>query len=390
MLAALGLVIFVLNQVMSHQGEAGKYFIRFSLWALVVSAIGFFSATWNGSTDYTYATYFVSMFVWLGAFYAIVSVIKWVHGYADVRLIVHYLVAVCVAQCILAFAMEQHAPLKSFVDSFLGSEGFMGKVEERMYGIGCALDVAGSRFSAVLIMIAYQCSQFVKDNSSKLLKLYLAAFFLITIVGCMIGRTTMVGSIIGIIYLVWATGFLQEYGKRLLNILLLTSIIIIPVVVYFYNTNAVAQENIRFAFEGFFSLWEKGQWEVNSNNRLADMVVWPDNLKTWIIGDGFFDNPLLGDPYYIGKGIGSYYMNTDIGYLRFIFYFGMIGLLAIMAYFLQVAQICTSKFPKYTAMFYMILLANYIIWCKVASDLFPAFAIFLALNMEMTSEENVE
>lgn len=30
------------------------------------------------------------------------------------------------------------------------------------------------------------------------------------------------------------------------------------------------------------------------------MVVFPDNLKTWIIGDGYGANPSY-DPYYIGK-----------------------------------------------------------------------------------------
>lgn len=50
------------------------------------------------------------------------------------------------------------------------------------------------------------------------------------------------------------------------------------------------------------------------------MYVFPDNLKTWIIGDGYFNGPEDSDPYYTGEiwDIG-YYKGTDVGYLRFIF-----------------------------------------------------------------------
>ena len=41
----------------------------------------------------------------------------------------------------------------------------------------------------------------------------------------------------------------------------------------------------------------------------------PDNLHTWIIGDGYIVNP-KDDPYYIGEVTKGYYKNTDIGYLR--------------------------------------------------------------------------
>ena len=46
------------------------------------------------------------------------------------------------------------------------------------------------------------------------------------------------------------------------------------------------------------------------------MYIFPENIKTWIIGDGFWANP---------SGSG-YYMHTDVGYLRLIYYFGLVGL----------------------------------------------------------------
>ena len=56
------------------------------------------------------------------------------------------------------------------------------------------------------------------------------------------------------------------------------------------------------------------------------MYVFPDNLKTWLIGDGYFSNPYNIDPYFTGRFVGGYYMSTDVGYLRFIFYSGLVGI----------------------------------------------------------------
>ena len=78
--------------------------------------------------------------------------------------------------------------------------------------------------------------------------------------------------------------------------------------IYRYNASAAFRENVRFAFEGFFSLAEKGTWDVHSNNILKNMYVFPDNIKTWIIGDGYMENPRSTDPYYVGKIYGGYYM----------------------------------------------------------------------------------
>ena len=97
-----------------------------------------------------------------------------------------------------------------------------------------------------------------------------------------------------------------------------SSVLLIPVIVYFYRTNPTFYENLRFGFEGFFSLVENGEWEVRSNSQLMSMWIWPDNPMTWLIGDGYFNNPINSNPYYIGPASTDYYMGTDVGYCRFI------------------------------------------------------------------------
>ena len=118
------------------------------------------------------------------------------------------------------------------------------------------------------------------------------------------------------------------------------------------------------------------------------MVVFPDNLKTWLIGDGYFSNPGEIDPYFIGEIVGGYYKGTDIGYLRFIFYFGLIGLLAFMTYFCRVTQICVRKFRRYDVLFMALLAVNFIVWFKVATDIFLVFALMLLVDTTEDAEYN--
>ena len=137
--------------------------------------------------------------------------------------------------------------------------------------------------------------------------------------------------------------------------------------------------NIRFAFEGFFSLVEKGSWDVSSNKILKNMVVFPETMKTWLIGDGYLENPYHRDPYYLGPAFGGYYMATDIGYLRFIFYMGLTGLIAFCYFFYRVGKNCMDRLSQHKIMFLMILVLHFAIWFKVSTDIFLVFALFLCI-----------
>ena len=152
-------------------------------------------------------------------------------------------------------------------------------------------------------------------------------------------------------------------------------------IIYLYKTDLVIQDYLRFGFEGFFSLVEQGKWDVGSNNILREyMIVFPDNLKTWLIGDAYAMNPSEYDPLYIGPVFKGFYMNTDVGYLRFIFYFGIIGCITMVLFISKISAICIERFPEYRVMFLMLLVVNLVIWLKVTTDIFLVFAPYLCIS----------
>lgn len=394
-MAAVGLVLFALDLAKGRAASLDRSFFLLSFLAALVSLAAFASAVINHTNDYTYASYIVSMWVWMGAAYVVVSAIKWVHGEATVEIVGNYLIAVCVMQCGLAIMIDSLPWFKELVNHLVLGLGFVEndvlEKANRLYGIGCSLDVAGTRFSCVLVIIAFISLKIAGTEKKRWIWLYLISFFVISVVGNIIARTTIVG--VGMAMLVWLIGAIAvrqaETRRFLLSRWLAVLITAIIVCTVLYIESPIFKDNFRFGFEGFFSLFETGKWETNSNNILKNMIVFPDNLHTWVVGDGYLENPYRRDINYVGPNFGGYYMATDIGYLRFIFYFGLIGLLLFCAYMVTCANELMKRFPAYSWMFFCILLINLIVWMKVSTDIFVVMAIFLCVpHTEISFNEN--
>lgn len=364
-----------------------------SLWAALVSLASLISMVLNNTPDDSYLGYVVSMWVWLAAAYFVVNAIKFTHGTVTVEKVCVYLISVGVLQCFLAIAIDAIPVVKTVVDSVLNGEGFMGKNENRLYGLGCALDVAGTRFSALLVMIAFLLPKAAhKENGGFYIALLLAAFCVITCIGSVIGRTTLVGVGLSLVYLFYTCYFKRNISEeariKLIRWVVGGMCVGIVVAVGLYNFSPQWQSYFRFGFEGFFSLAETGRWEVRSNNQLVNQFIFPENTWTWLVGDGHMA-PTTIDPYYTGEVWKGFYKGTDVGYSRFLFYFGLMGLITFSLFFVKVCQVCVSKFKPYRDMFIIFLLINFIVWLKVSTDIFLVFAPFLCLAA-LANEEDKE
>ena len=126
--------------------------------------------------------------------------------------------------------------------------------------------------------------------------------------GLFIARTTMIG-LLGILVFLKPTDF-----PRLVRVSIY--LICIGCVIGFIMINFLREYlTVDWAFELFINYFSSDNLETSSTNELADMWVLPQHITTWIFGDGLFFN-----------SDGSYYMHTDVGYLRIIYCIGIIGL----------------------------------------------------------------
>ena len=396
LMAAFGLVCLLVVLIKKREFSVPRELLILLFLSGVVSLVSLFAININQTPDKTYVTYIRSAIIWLSGAFGVCCAIWLTHKRISVPLVVNYLVWVCVFQCVVALLNEFVPVFRAFIDATV--EQGQGLLQDlgRMYGLGAALDVGGSRFAAVLVAIVFLLEQKRDDRDGLFQVPLVLAFIIITVVGNMIVRTTLVGVGLGLVYLVFAELRIislrridKDYHSSL-GAWVLVILFAAPICVYFYNTSLQFQEMMRFAFEGFFNYFEEGEWSTDSTAKLETMYVWPDNLKTWMIGDGYFENQ-RNDPNYIGIATrNGYYMGTDVGYCRFIFYFGIPGLLAISAVMIYAGVISAQGFPKYSLIFIMGVLCNFIVWLKVSTDLFPFLSIFVALTFLTSDIEMIE
>lgn len=378
-LAVLGAFIFMLESIKDRKLCLSRTVFGATFFAFLFSAICYYSTLVNVTSDYTYATYFVSFFVWLAAAYGVYKVFKVRYHDVTIPVITKYLMWVCVAQCIAALLNDNVPIFKSAMGSIfeLGSS-YLDPIG-RKYGIGAALDPAGVRFSIVLVLIAHDLgTRIFKIGHPKEVFRYLFGFFFIVLIGNMISRTTTVGAVIGLAFILWSLGKVKNgvvsYGA-LRSFLTLSAflVIAIPIVIYLYNTSASMHSDLRFAFEGFFNWVETGEWRTDSTDKLnSSMWKWPTDTHTWIIGSGIF---------------GFYAFSTDIGYCRFIFYCGLVGLCMFSIFFMYNAYAVNRKFSGVGFLALMLLALTFVVWIKVATDIFQIYALLFCIDAISNQDE---
>ncbi|TDS13794.1 hypothetical protein [Sphingobacterium paludis] len=339
--------------------------------AVLFSLICLYSTDYNHTTDYAYANYYISFAVWIFGAYSVCTAIRFLHGAANFKRITLYLTAVCFAQCVAAMLIDRIPSIQMLVDSYVNQGQEFFEEVDRLYGIGAALDTAGVRFSLVLVMIAALLVNDAKIRSNAWhVALLLLSFFTITLIGNMMARTTILGFGMALAYLAIATDawklVIRERFFKFFLVFLLILAFGISISVYLYQTDESFYHNMRFAFEGFFNWVEKGEWRTDSTDKLnREMWIWPQDTKTWIIGSGLFDNFLY---------------STDIGYCRFILYCGLTGFSVFALFFIYNAYIFAQQDKRYALMFFFFVVITFVIWLKVATDIFVIYALFFCLD----------
>ena len=86
-------------------------------------------------------------------------------------------------------------------------------------------------------------------------------------------------------------------------------------------------------------------------------------------------------------------MNTDVGYIRFIFFFGLIGLTLYSLYIIYAGKVCARLNPGNTLFFILLTSINFLVWLKVATDCFFILCLFICLGYvrnELGDDEEME
>lgn len=225
----------------------------------------------------------------------------------------------------------------------------------RMVGVGASFFGSGIINSFLLIIIMYHINN-MKNSEGKLF--LIICFFIIATIGMISSRTTIIGLFLSIIFLF----------TRLENLRILLYFSIIFLVGFFALSFVKLDNRVSDLIDfGFSFLYDYNNSQASSSlSTLQQMYeIYPDSVKTWIIGDALYKN-----------GFGGYYKDTDIGYLRIIFASGFAGL--ILYVYLHVYLIGKAFIGK--ALLIGITIALFIILnFKGVANLYPFLFLYLLI-----------
>lgn len=364
-----GLIVYFLdnqtrNRLRCLTNTSFKPFMLLLIPPLICSLI---SLLINSTSDMYFPQYVLSMLL---AFYS-AYLIAWgfirIYGEVSCQRLTKYIVVGCVVYTLIAFVCFIKPSLFIFLNSIQRfdeiAEIAIDRTEgTRLIGIGAQFFTSAIVNGISLILIGASMVVYRHNYQEKLL--ILTAFIVISILGIMMARTLMFGILIG--GGIFAFSFIRstrDFFQSIVVIMLFAVIafLVLPAILKNYSSSFDVLSS--FGFEMFINKAEGGRFESHSMLHLYEM--WntiPHDTKSWIIGDGLWTS---------NEG---YYMNVDLGYLRHIWYFGIIGTFFIFRYyFLSIKYIFWDKklfSPKYRLITLSLILFVLILNAKGGCDLF--------------------
>lgn len=283
----------------------------------------------NGSTDLSLVKYSNSFIIMtLAGYFVVFSLFKH-YGKLTFSLIAHFIIVAVTVQMVISLMMFVSPPFRQLL---LGLQQLDAATDERMDAVlGLRITGFGSNFFTSGIVNGYclilvACLIRMCTPTYKQLFKYVICFLTVLLVGTMMARTTLVGAGLAAALLLFTRNSARSEGghTNLRLIVVLVFILISALGLYHIqsaSTKDMISQSASFGFELFLNYLEGGELGSESTDELKTMFAWPETWHTYLFGDGRFvdvKNPEL------------YYMYTDVGYLRLLYYFGVFGVLTFI------------------------------------------------------------
>ncbi len=242
-------------------------------------------------------------------------------------------------------------------------EGLQGY---RLMGINYGLFNAGILNSVVLLALSYVISYGTISKKQKVISILL--FIIIGFIGMVVSRTTLISLCLSMLLLLINRNGLKTYTQLILTITL--GLILISCIDLSYISRQLYTLS-SFGYEIFINYFQTGRFHTESTNSMMEMYIYPQNLSTWIIGDGKFRSITTG----------GYYMGIDIGFLRIIYYGGIIILSVFILLQYRIIQVTCKVFSQAYRKYCLFYLLIFLI-LNLKGVTFFTFFMFLLYHIE--------
>ena len=352
-------------------------YIKTLFYPVLMSLFTVLSSVVNTITENTFIIFPFQVIYLLLLSYCIYYITKRFCKVISFYVITRYFLMTLVVQSVIAIVMFVNQPICLFLFDLQGIDLTSRVIKMyfgvRLIGLGCFYFGAGAIYG--LGLIAIMPFMLKAKNKQQLIKLILLYVY-IFIVGIFFARTAMIGCVFSIVYLIFCILIPKMCNKVFLVfrqfIIYLTVFGI--ALVFIYTSSPKLQEDygdiIDFGFEAFINLVENRELSTASSDGLTEyhLSIWPQNQKTYYIGDMRWTK---GD---------SYYGDSDVGYVRLLFYFGVPGVILFLLYQYSIVRISGLIFKERILSFFFFTVFFYALILLIKGYIDVASLIFIYLH----------
>ena len=315
-LCGLGYWIFV------KRGYLPMIVCRYIVIMLALVFIAFlFTSLFNNANDFSLVKLFILYALAPFSALMIVDLIKRAKITESlIYKVLEWIVYASFLQSLISFAMFFSPPLKDHVLNIIAiserQSDFMNEMSTfRLLAFSYLqyANIAVIYGISLFIMVALRFSKRNIPIVKSRLR-YWVVLLVIVLAGIFTARTFFLMMALSIAYFYYL--YYKKYGMK---VVAHAPIVIMIAALLFYGFQLFVKESeygesYRWAFEWYINFSESGNVDTESTKDLEAMYhIIPDNMNTWLLGDG---RMVAGDVFY---------KNVDAGYLRNIFYWGIIG-----------------------------------------------------------------
>lgn len=373
----IALALFVIGRKKSCSNifKVKKTYFKILIIPFIIGLSSLISIIVNSTSDISFVIYPLQTLYLLLLSYAIFYILISFYPSISSDTIIYYVILILLIQGGISITMFLNPKINDFLFSLQGidttSRAILMYLGQRLIGLGCFYFGGGLIYGFGLILIVLLLLKNTNIDKTLLIFLYIT----LLIVGIFFARTCLIGAVISSI-LLFVNLFHLKIKKYIFSLFIrffvITSLVL-SALIFIYNFVPSIKNNysqiVDFGFELFITYFEEGEIKTDSTEGLKTMYRWPQNNKTYIIGDGRF----------IGDGGEGYYQSTDVGYLRLIYYFGLFGMLLMILQNMYI-MLCLMHYEdnKYTKQMYILIFAYFLLLnLKGYIDFTPYLFIFL-------------
>lgn len=352
---------------------------------MVSSVLVFLAYVAQLQNDEGFESYFIKIaldpFFYIFSAFLLFWMFKQCYKNINIGLVVYYIVLAAIFQTLVSFVFFLNKNIFLTYLSLLNPEVNSGIIvrtsllSKRFIGVGNQFFTGsinyGIAFFSVLIL------PYVHNNKITRSKLkYWGTVLLIAFGGLMTGRTFFVALAVGILMITMLKSknilaFIRNNFKIVFGIILSAPILYFILSV-FVDTDRL-DRTLEFIFQLFINYFSGEGLESHSTNQLLEMYIFPNNMQTWLFGDGQMLKPN-----------GGYYMSTDVGYVRLIYYFGLPCTLFFVWLLFKYSRILSRKIKSVPFKYYFFILSLWFIILNLkglafGSEYFVLFLVFSVL-----------